>query len=755
MPSPRVFWTILGAVTLDAHPELLGTAAVVGALTLMIVRQVIAWRLAPQQPAWPWVGITVCGIVFALTRIVHLASSSPEVALYMIRVQYAIGLILPGLGMATVEVLAERPISRATKLAIVCALPVQTICVVTPFLVRGPLELHRDIFGDPYYGAHTGWMVLFILPIATLAMILIRSRVAAMPESFTKLRRGFRSGVLVFALAGLHDSLVGAGVFHSMFLLEYAFVAFGVIAANFDLRRAAIIANQMETSLADKRAALDDQESRLERANQRVDRSTTRYRHLADATNEGVVLCAGTRILDVNLALCTMLSSGEVTVREADTRGSELSALVSDPDRATMARLMISESGPVEVMLVKFDGSKVPVSVKAMVPPDGSLGTRILLVRDISAERELQRRLATADRLAAIGTLAAGTAHEINNPLAFVTANADMLEEDERLAPDHREMIADIRLGAHRIRDVVRDLMSLARDRGGEVATIDVGEVVRRCIAMAAPQTRHRTRVKASFDRMLPVRANEGRLFQVFLNLIVNAAQAIREGNVDNNCITIAGHSEDGVTIIEIADTGDGMAASVVDRIFEPFFTTKEVGHGTGLGLSISHGIITDLGGTIEVKSALGKGTTFRVTIPTTEEREPDITGPIQRQDAPRLRVLIIDDELPFARSLARMLETHDVDIAGSGRLALEQLAKHDYDVALCDVMMPDVTGIQLYERLVANHDPVAERFLFMTGGVFSSEAQRFLEAVGSTRWVPKPIGMTDLRRMVTDIGAR
>ena len=241
----------------------------------------------------------------------------------------------------------------------------------------------------------------------------------------------------------------------------------------------------------------------------------------------------------------------------------------------------------------------------------------------------------------------------------------------------------------------------------------------------------------------------------MFLNLIVNAAQAIREGNVENNCITIAGHSEDSVTIIEIADTGDGMAASVVDRIFEPFFTTKEVGHGTGLGLSISHGIITDLGGTIEVVSALGKGTTFRVAIPTTEEREPDITGPIQRQDAPRLRVLIIDDELPFARSLARMLEAHDVDIAGSGRIALEHLAKKDYDVALCDVMMPDVTGIQLYERLLANRDPVAERFLFMTGGVFSSEAQRFLEDVGATRWVPKPIGMSDLRRMVSDIGAR
>jgi two-component system, cell cycle sensor histidine kinase and response regulator CckA len=212
----------------------------------------------------------------------------------------------------------------------------------------------------------------------------------------------------------------------------------------------------------------------------------------------------------------------------------------------------------------------------------------------------------------------------------------------------------------------------------------------------------------------------------------VNAAQAIREGNVERDCIAISGHSEGQLTIIEIRDTGDGIPPSVLDRIFEPFFTTKEVGHGTGLGLSISHGIVADLSGRIDVTSELGKGTTFRVQIPTTEERAPEITGPIQKTEV-----------------------AHDVDIAQSGRIALEHLANKDYDVALCDIMMPDVTGIQLYEQLVRQHDPVAGRFLFMTGGVFTSEAQRFLDEVGASRWVAKPIAMTDLRRMVSDIGAR
>ena len=218
----------------------------------------------------------------------------------------------------------ERPISRATKLAIACALPLQAICVATPFLVRGPLELHRDIFGDAYYGAHTGWMVLFVLPIAALSMILIRSRVAAMPEALTRLRRGFRSGVLVFALAGLHDSLVGAGVFHSMFLLEYAFVAFGIIAANFDLRRAAIIANEMETRLADKRRALDDQESRLERAEQRVDRSTTRYRHLADARTKASC-CVRARGSSTSISRCARCCRAARSSCARPTRGARSS----------------------------------------------------------------------------------------------------------------------------------------------------------------------------------------------------------------------------------------------------------------------------------------------------------------------------------------------------------------------------------------------------------------------------------------------
>jgi len=727
-------------MSFELHPEVLGTAAVVGALVLMLVRQLIAARVT-AQPAWPWSVFTACGIVFCLARVIHLSSSSPEVALYMIRVHYAVGLLLPGLGMASVEVITDQPLSRATKLAVLGAIPLQIICIVTPFLVHGPLALHRDLFGHPHYGAHTGWMAVAVVPVGVVALVLIRRRVLAMPPSLAKLRRGLGTGVVVFAIAGLHDSLVGAGVFRSVFVLEYAFVVFGVIAANFDVRRTAI-------QFAEERAALDERKALLERANQR-------HRHLADATHEGVVLCAGTKILDVNRALCTMLAGKGGCVPDTDLRDTELTALVGEDDWPSIARLMVAEAGPLEMALVRRDGSKLAISVQAIAPPDGSQGTRVLLVRDISMERELQRRLATADRLAALGTLAAGTAHEINNPLAFVLANADMLEESTTLAPDHREMIEDIKVGAERIRDIVRDLMSLARERGGQATSIDVADVLERCISMALPQTRHRTRVKTAFAPMQPVRANEGRLFQVFLNLIVNAAQAIREGDVEHNCITVAGRSEAGHKIIEITDTGCGMPSDVVERIFEPFFTTKEVGRGTGLGLSISHGIVTDLGGRIEVTSEVGKGTTFRVRIPTTEAIAPEITCSVQPSKTPRLRVLIIDDELPFARSLARMLESHDVDIASSGRLALEQLAKKQYDVALCDVMMPDVTGIQLYEKLVDQANPVANRFLFMTGGVFSSEAQRFLDQVGTGRWMPKPIAMTELRRMVTDMGAR
>ena len=746
-------------MSLDAHPELIGTVLVVGVLVLAAIRQVIAWWVQ-RNVAWPLIAVTTAGIVFVVSRVIHLSTHSTEVALYMIRVQYGIGFVLPGIGMAAIEALSARPTSRTSRVVVSIGAVLFAICVATPAIVAGPCTIHVDALGHPYVGANVrGSVSMVFVGLAVLAYVVMRRRFSAMPRELVRHRLGYSALVILFALAGIHDSLAEQGVFRSVFVLEYLFVVVGILGANFELRWTAVLHARLEEQLLQKRLAIEEREASLSRAHRRLERSTTRYRHLAESTREGVILCSGFRVLDINVAACKLLGTDTRPVRSAELRSADLRTFVVESDRDRIDHMLSTDEGPFEVWFTRSDNSTIPVSVKSIPAPEGSTGTRVLLVRDISTERELQRRLATADRLAAVGTLAAGTAHEINNPLAFVLANADLLDEsldDFGLPPEviaeQREMLADIKQGAHRIRDVVRDLMTLARDRGGEVTTIDLRETLRRCIAMAGPQTRHRARVFSQFDDPRPVRANEGRLFQVFLNLIVNAAQAIGEGAANKNSIRVSGFSKDEWTIIEITDTGSGMPASVIEHIFEPFFTTKEVGKGTGLGLSISHGIVTDLGGRIEVSSTVGVGTTFRVILPATVD-EAAITMPIVKlADSPRLRVLVIDDEQGYARTLAKMLDAHDVDVAFSGRDALQQLAARRYDMALCDVMMPDVTGIQLYQQLREAHDPIADHFLFMTGGVSTPEAQQFLEKLGTERWVAKPIAMADLRRLVVEI---
>ncbi|MFN0246345.1 MAG: ATP-binding protein [Kofleriaceae bacterium] len=748
---------------MHTHAEILGTAIVIGGLVMAAIRLGIGVVIRRGEHPWVSFAITLCGITFAITRIVHLETSDPDVAFLMIRIQYGIGLLMPGLGFAAIEALSGKAVSRRTWTVIGIGLALQFVCIGTDAMVAGPIVQHVDLLGHPFFGAHVGWLGFVVLPVAIASAIFgIRRRLQTLAPVFGKQHIGFLIGAGLFALAGLHDSLAGAGVFRSVFLLEYVFVAFGVLSANFELRSVAFERGNLEALLLAKKQTLEEREMSLQRAHRRLERSNDRYRHLADATREGVILCSGFRVLDMNHAASKLLGANGTLVRPAEMRRADVRTLVVESDRERIEHVLGTDDAPVEMQFVRADATTVPVSVRSVVAPPGSKGTRVLVVRDVSTERELQRRLATADRLAAIGTLAAGTAHEINNPLAFVLANADLVDElierhklSNEVSVPAREMIADIRHGALRIRDVVRDLMSLAREKGGEVTNVDLNETLRRCIAMAAPQTRHRARVVSKLDELAAVHANEGRLFQVFLNLIVNAAQAIPEGATDRNAIRISGRNVGATVVIEISDTGSGIPPDVVDHIFEPFFTTKAIGQGTGLGLSISQGIVTDLGGHIEVDSKVGVGTTFRVVLPANGVFESTAPIRVAAPATPRLRVLIVDDEQRIANSLAKMLDAHDVDVAHSGRAALQRIASHRYDVALCDVMMPDVTGIQLYQQLCAARDPITDRFLFMTGGVASPEAQQFLEQLGAKRWVPKPIPMAELRRLVSELGAR
>jgi CheY-like chemotaxis protein/anti-sigma regulatory factor (Ser/Thr protein kinase) len=282
---------------------------------------------------------------------------------------------------------------------------------------------------------------------------------------------------------------------------------------------------------------------------------------------------------------------------------------------------------------------------------------------------------------------------------------------------------------------------------------VDVRGIVESATQMAWHEIRHRARLVKSLAEVPPIEGNEARLGQVFLNLLVNAAQAIPEGQADKNEVRVATRTDErGNIVVEVSDTGMGIPPENVSRVFDPFFTTK--GDGTGLGLSISYGAIRGLGGDIEVKSENGR-TTFQVTLPPSKAWRA--AGPISSHDVralTRRRVLVVDDERLVGTAIARALsEDSDVDVVNDAQQALARIAKGDrYDVILCDLMMPVMTGMDLYAEIVRIAPKLVGRLVFMTGGAFTPRARAFLESVVNP-CLEKPIDTSKLRSIIARAG--
>jgi signal transduction histidine kinase/CheY-like chemotaxis protein len=370
----------------------------------------------------------------------------------------------------------------------------------------------------------------------------------------------------------------------------------------------------------------------------------------------------------------------------------------------------------------------------------------------------VKAQLAIAERLASVGELAAAVAHEINNPLAYVSANVEILAADGRLGNESAELVSDLREGITRIRDIVASLKKLSRVDESRREPVDVARVIDVALKIAGAEIRHRARVEVHVSSPAPVvLAEEGRLGQVLINLLVNAAQALAlERQAENRIVVEARNLDQDCCEILVQDNGPGIPPELQGRIFDPFFTTKPVGEGTGLGLSVCHGIVASLGGTIGVTSSSQNGTTFRIVLPalaagTICDRPERPATPVPNADARGPRVLLIDDEEGVARSLRRVLRGCELTWCGSSRAAWERFEADgygDFDVVLCDLMMPEMTGMDLYARIREAAPAVAERMVFLTGGAFTDGARRFLESV-PTKMLTKPFDLDELRRVV------
>jgi CheY-like chemotaxis protein len=360
-----------------------------------------------------------------------------------------------------------------------------------------------------------------------------------------------------------------------------------------------------------------------------------------------------------------------------------------------------------------------------------------------------------------MGMLAAGVAHEINNPLAYLVAGLDFVaSEMDRLSlelPPGRlihlqNALREAGHGADRIEHTVRDLRTFSRSGEEAPRRVDLRRVLESSIRMAFGEIRYRARLAMDLGPVPLVEASEPRLGQIFLNLLINAAQAIPEGAADQNEIRVATFADGaGRAVVEIGDTGVGIPREHLERIFEPFFTTKPRGVGTGLGLSICKGLVSAMRGEISVQSREGGGSIFRVTLPPARPAQARPQWEGEAEEAPRpARVLIIDDEALVCRAVARALTPeHDVATETRAAAALARIASGErFDLVVCDLMMPEMTGMDFHERLSSLSPELARRTVFITGGAFTPKAREFLDRVKGPV-VEKPFDGAALRSLV------
>ena len=407
---------------------------------------------------------------------------------------------------------------------------------------------------------------------------------------------------------------------------------------------------------------------------------------------------------------------------------------------------------------VLFDTHLAPLRGEA-----GEIVGSIGVATDVTERRRFESQLAQAERLATVGMLAAGVAHEINNPLAFVIGNLDVLADwiatgDELDRAAMIPMLDDVRVGADRVRDIVRGLKVFSRVTERTIAPIDLRNPLDAAVSMARNEVRHRAQLTLEVESVPKIMGDEGRLGQLFLNLLINAAQGIAEGAAEKNSIKVRVRVEPvGWVRIEISDTGVGIPADVLPRIFDPFFTTKPIGVGTGLGLSICHAIVTDLGGRIEVESQEGRGSTFRVLFPVAPidavatQTTAKVAEPTRSNK--RGRVLVIDDEPLILKVVSSILaREHDVTSELRAESALERVrGGARFDAIVCDLMMPDMTGIELYEKLREIAPEQAAVMLFVTGGAFTAKAREFLDRAPHPT-IEKPFEAEVLSKRVREV---
>lgn len=429
---------------------------------------------------------------------------------------------------------------------------------------------------------------------------------------------------------------------------------------------------------------------------------------------------------------------------------------------------------PFDITLVRKDGTELPVSVNMCCIEHERQPALLIIARDITEPRLLREQVLQSEKMAAMGQLISGVAHELNNPLTAVMGYSELMQREPDL-PDtlHRDLEV-IHDAAKRAAGIVQNLLTFARQNKGGRSRADINDLIERTLALRAYEQKVNNIqvIKLLNADLPPIVVDSCQIQQVLLNLIVNAEQAMLQARGHGQLViqTVkkpAGESAasggEGQTVeIVVSDNGPGIPVAHMNRIFEPFFTTKPVGQGTGLGLSISHSLVQSHGGRLYVKSQPGSGSTFIIELPVVEQSDPapvDAPSPAPPPAVSDKRVLIIDDEPAIVRLLQRIVtaEGHGVDTAANGNEALLMLDRQSYHLIFCDMRMPGLSGGELYQELKRRNRALTGKMVFVTGDLINGETRRFLDQSGA-RFIKKPFASRDvvqtLRAMLSDRNA-
>lgn len=524
-------------------------------------------------------------------------------------------------------------------------------------------------------------------------------------------------------------------------------------------------------------------------AQQRLVDSEANYRRLYDEAPIAYFdVGADARITNCNQAAAKMLRR-----RKRELVGARVLSLHPEgPEDQSAARAVVSRFhagehiADVPLKMTRSDGQLVHVRLTVYTRTDGEgrlLSGRAIAV-DVTERSQMEASLAQADRLASMGMLAAGVAHEINNPLTYILYNLESLAMDLPilrdmmsgchaalestvglgvLGPDGEhffdpELFEDLIVrtddsldGVRKLGAIARSLGTFSRVQSDDLSAVDLNRAVESALNMAQNEIKYRARLVDNRGEVPPIWASEGRLSQVVLNLLINAAHAIDLGDLEHNTIEVCTRSEGDSVYVEVRDSGCGIPGAHLSRLFEPFFTTKAVGVGSGLGLAICKKIVDGFGGEISVDTEVGVGSLFVVRLPVGElpGPRPSPSSDHGAEPVARGRILLVDDEPAIRTAISSILRHHEVVAVGSSTEAKATLLEdRSFDLIISDMMMPEMSGEDLHRWLVSVDEVLASRLIFITGGAFTPRARAYLAQTG-IETIDKPFDVPVFVRIV------